>query len=939
MNTSSKNTIPKGLYDPAFEHDSCGVGFIARIDGKPTHSVIEDSIRVLINLEHRGAVGSDETTGDGAGILVQMPDLFLRRECRDIGIQLPKKGDYGVAMVFLPLDKKSADRCVTVFEKIAEEEKCEVLGWRDVPVSSGGIGKLASASQPQVRQLFLSGNFLDRDTFERKLYVVRRLVEKEINAHENSKFSQFYIVSLSSRTVNYKGYMNGKDLPRFYPDLNDRDFQCMFSVIHQRYSTNTFPSWSLAQPFRYLAHNGEINTLSGNKNRMLAREADLASDLFGKDIEKIKPIITPAGSDSSSFDNVFELLVMSGRSLPHAMMMMIPEAWNIKFLMGEDKRAFYEYHAAIMEPWDGPAAMVFADGRYVGATLDRNGLRPARYTITRDGIVLLASESGVLDFPDDQIKSHGRLQPGKMFLLDLELNRIIPDNVIKAKICRQRPYRHWVKSNRIELRGLLIPTEITPEDSKILHQKQVAFGYTEEELKMILAPMGAHGQEPVGSMGDDTSLAVLSNRPQLLFSYFKQLFAQVTNPAIDPLREELVMSLMKFSGQERNLLDETPEHCRRLKLHHPVLTPEDMKRLRSAKQPDIKVGEIDILFKAEDYGGVLRYALDSCFEKAKINIENGATVLILTDRNMDKDNAPIPVLLACSGLHHHLIKRGLRSKVALIIESGEPREIMHFALLIGYGADAVCPHLAFSTIRHLSEEGIYEKPSNPELAADAYITAIKKGLMKTMSRIGISTIRSYFGAQIFEALGLNRKLVDTYFCGTVSRIEGIGLDEITHETLLRYRKAFDSEESSKKLLDSGGVYQVRVGGEKHLWSPEAISKLQQAVRINDYSLFKEYAEIINDQSREHVTLRSLLGFKKGNSIPVDEVEPVESIVKRFVTSAMSMGSLSKEAHETLAIAMNRLGARSNSGEGGEDSERYVPLENGDSKRSAIKQVA
>jgi len=939
LNTYFNNTHPKGLYDPSFEHDSCGVGFIARIDGKPTHAVIEDSIRVLINLEHRGAVGSDEATGDGAGLLMQMPDLFFRRECQDIGIQLPEKGNYGVAMVFLPRDKKSADYCISVFERVAEEEKCEVLGWRDVPVSSGGIGELARSSQPRVNQLFLSRGSLEHDAFERKLYVIRRLVEKEINAYEKSEFNQFYIVSLSSRTINYKGYMNGKDLPHFYPDLNDKDFQCMFSVIHQRYSTNTFPSWSLAQPFRFLAHNGEINTLSGNKNHMLTREAGLSSDLFGKDIEKIKPIITPAGSDSSSFDNVFELLVMGGRSLPHVMMMMIPETWNIKFLMGEDKRAFYEYHAAIMEPWDGPAAMVFADGRYVGATLDRNGLRPARYTITHDGMVVLASETGVLDFPDDKIRSHGRLQPGKMFLLDLELNRIIPDNVIKAKICRQRPYRHWVKSNRIELRGLLAPTEISPEDPAVLYQKQVAFGYTEEELKMILVPMGVHGQEPVGSMGDDTSLAVLSNRPQLMFSYFKQLFAQVTNPAIDPLREELVMSLMRFSGQDRNLLDETPEHCRQLKLHHPILTPEDMKRLRSAKHPDIKVGEIDILFRAEDYGGVLRHALDSCFEKAVKYIENGATMLILTDKNMDEHNAPIPVLLVTSGLHHYLIRRGLRSKVSFIVETGEAREITHFALLIGYGAGAVCPHLAFSTIRNLSEEGIYEKPSSPELATDAYITAIKKGLMKTMSRIGISTIRSYFGAQIFEALGLSRELIDTYFCGTVSRIGGIGLDEITHETLLRYRKAFDSNKSDNKLLDPGGLFQMKAGGEKHLWSPEAISKLQQAVRINDYSLFKEYTDIINNQSREHVTLRSLLSFKKGNPIPVDEVEPVESIVKRFVTSAMSMGSLSKEAHETLAIAMNRLGARSNSGEGGEDPARYVPLNNGDSKRSAIKQVA
>ncbi len=939
MNTSSAQKKSRGLYDPAFEHDSCGVGFVARIDGNSTHSIVKDSIKILVNLEHRGAVGSDLATGDGAGILINIPDQFYRSSCLDIGLNLPETGDYGVAMVFLPRDKKCADHCKSVLETIAEEEKCEVIGWRDIPVNPGHLGELSRSSQPHVCQLFLSRISHEPETFERKLYVIRRRVENEISSHTNSDFSQFYIVSMSSRTVNYKGYMNGKDLPDFYPDLKHKDFKSMYAIVHQRYSTNTFPSWSLAQPFRILAHNGEINTLSGNRNHMLSREADLASELFGSDIDKLKPIITPGGSDSSSFDNVLELLIMSGRSLPHSVMMMIPEAWGSKYLMGDDKRAFYEYHASVMEPWDGPAAVVFTDGRYVGGVLDRNGLRPARYTVTRDGIVVLASETGVVDFPDEQIRSHGRLQPGKMFLLDLKQNRIIPDNAIKSTICRQRPYRHWVKNNRIELRGLLTPTEIASEDPKVLRQKQLAFGYTEEELKMILTPMGINGQEPIGSMGDDTSLAVLSNRPQLLFSYFKQLFAQVTNPAIDPLREELVMSLMRFSGREKNLLDEIPEHCRQLKINHPILTPEDMKRLRTAQHPNIKTGEIDILFRAEDYGGTLRHALDSVFEKAEKQIENGVNFIILTDKNMDRDNAPIPVLLATAGLHHHLTRTGKRSRVSIVVETGEAREIMHFALLIGYGASAICPNLAFSTIRQLSMEGIYGTTVNPELATDAYITAIKKGLMKTMSRIGISTIRSYFGSQIFEAIGLSSNLVDTYFCGTVSRIEGIGLDEIVHETLMRYRKAFDGDKPSEKRLEPGGVYHTRTDGEKHLMSPEAISKLQYALRKNDYRLFKEYTHIINNQSREHVTLRSLLTFKTGKPVPVDEVESVESIVKRFATSAMSMGSLSKEAHETLAIAMNRIGARSNSGEGGEDSSRYLPLENGDSKCSKIKQVA
>ncbi|MFA6470399.1 MAG: glutamate synthase large subunit [Candidatus Latescibacterota bacterium] len=938
MDDSTGSSVPEGLYNPAFEHDNCGVGFVARIDGVPSHRIIENGVEVLSNLEHRGAMNSDQASGDGAGMLVRIPELFMKRVCGDLNISIPEAGGYGVAMVFLPAEKEKAGRCMSILEKIAEEERCEILGWRDVPVDSHHLGDLARVTQPQVRQLFLARGPYDIEAFERKLYVVRRMAEKAIVSLNDSGCSAFYIASMSARTLNYKGFMNGKDLPLFYPDLKDEDFQSPFALIHQRYSTNTFPSWHLAHPFRFLAHNGEINTLSGNKNHILSREADFSSPLFGDDIEKIKPVIVEGGSDSSTFDNALELLVMAGRSLPHAMMMMIPEAWGSKFVMSEDKRAFYEYHASFMEPWDGPAAMVFTDGRYVGATLDRNGLRPARYTVTREGIVVLASEAGVLDIPHDQIRSHGRLQPGKMFLLDLEQNRIIPDNVIKAKICRQRPYRHWVRNNKIELRGLLAPTEIPSEDPALLLQKQKAFGYTGEELKLILAPMGAHGQEPVGSMGDDTPPAVLSHRPQLLFSYFKQLFAQVTNPPIDPLREELVMSLMRFSGHELNLLAETPEHCRQLKLHHPILTPEDMRRLRSANHPNVVTGEIDILFPAGGNGEELRKALDSCFERAEKLMDSGVSFLILTDRNIDRDHAPIPSLLAVSGLHHHLVRKGKRSRVSLVVETGEAREIMHFALLIGYGASAVCPNVAFSTIRRLSEEGLYDIPPKPDLALDLYITAIKKGLMKTMSRIGISTIRSYFGAQIFEALGLSGELVDTYFSGTVSRIGGIGLDEIARETQERFGKAFDPE-SEDENLNPGGSYRMRCGGEKHLWSPQAIARLQYAVRTNDYSAFKDYSRIIDDQFDEQITLRSLFQFKKGNPVPLDEVEPSESIIKRFTASAMSMGSLSREAHETIAIAMNRLGARSNTGEGGEDPARSILSQNGDNRKSAIKQVA
>ncbi len=937
MEQQTQESDQRGLYRPEFEHDSCGVGFVARIDGPPVHSIVDDAVRVLVNLEHRGAVNSDQATGDGAGILMQVPDLFLRRRALDDGWRLPEQGDYGVAMVFLPREDAAAAHCITVMERIAGEERCEILGWREVPIHEHSIGELARRTRPGVRQLFLGRGPHAGDAFERKLYVVRRRIELEIAPDAHPEYADFYISSFSSRTLVYKGFMNGTDLPRFYPDLCDDEFRSRFAVIHQRYSTNTFPSWSLAHPFRMVAHNGEINTLSGNKNHMRSREADLASPLFGEDLDKILPVVLPGGSDSSTFDNVLELLVMAGRTLPHAVMMMIPEAWGAKYLMSEDKRAFYEYHAAFMEPWDGPAAMVFTDGRYLGGTLDRNGLRPARYTITQDGLVVLASEAGVLDLPYDRIRTHGRLQPGRMFLLDMELNRVIPDNVIKSTISRQKPYRHWVKNNRIELRGLLAPTEIVPEEPEVLIRKHRAFGYTEEDLKLILAPMGSRGQEPVGSMGDDTSPAVLSNRPQILFNYFKQLFAQVTNPPIDPLREELVMSLMRYSGRERNLLDETPEHCRQLKLHHPILTPDDMRRLRAAAHPEIVTGEIDILFPADGDGAALQRALDACFSRAEDLIANGKTFLILTDRKMDAEHAPIPALLATSGLHHHLVRKGIRSRVSLVVESGEAREIMHFALLIGYGASAVCPHVAFSTIQHLSEQGVYEKPVRPDLAVDAYITAIKKGLMKTMSRIGISTIRSYFGAQIFEALGLSRGLVDAYFTGTVSRIEGIGLEEIARETLERFRTAW--ELSAGQPLSPGGVYQIRTGGEKHLMSPEAIAKLQQAVRTGDYELYKEYAKLIDGQDGEHVTLRSLLTFKAGTPVPIEEVEPSESIVKRFATSAMSMGSLSREAHETLAVAMNRLGGRSNSGEGGEDPERYIPLPNGDTRRSAIKQVA
>ena len=934
---------PQGLYDPAYEHDSCGVGFVARLDALPQHHVVTDAVRILVNLEHRGAVGGDKATGDGAGVLLQIPDAFFRKVLSASnggpGIALPEAGAYAAGMVFLPTDEPAASRCASALEDAARREGAEVLGWRAVPACGDHLGELARSTQPRIRQVFLGRGTIDADAFERKLYVIRRAAEKVVAAWTGCDAGAFYIPSLSSRTIVYKGMLRGTQLNAFYPDLGDPTFTSAFALVHQRYSTNTFPTWSLAQPFRMLGHNGEINTLRGNVIHMQAREADLASDLLADDLEKVTPIVVEGGSDSAMFDNVLELLVMAGRGLPHAMMMMVPEAWGQKFHLSEDKRAFYEYHAAIMEPWDGPAALVFTDGRYIGGTLDRNGLRPARYVVTRDGIVVMASETGVLEFEPDRILRLGRLQPGKMFLVDLQQHRIVPDNEIKAEVSRQRPYRRWVRDNRIELRGLFTPGETPAEDPQILLARQQAFGYTEEELRMVIAPMASRGQEAVGSMGNDAALAVLSDRPQLLFAYFKQLFAQVTNPPIDPLREELVMSLMNFIGTERNLLAETPEHVRRLKLPHPILTLEDLARLRKGRKPDIVTRDIDALMPASGGGEELGRALDSVFEQAEQAIADGATLLVLTTTRMDRDRAPIPILLATAGLHHHLIRKGLRTRVGIVVETGSAREVMHFALLIGYGANAICPYLALSTVRHLAEENLLESPMSPEDAVDQYITAVKKGLLKTFSRMGISTIRSFHGSQIFEAVGLAREVVDRYFTGTASRVEGVGLDAIAAEVCALHRRGFPAEGRPQPLLDVGGQYHLRAGGENHLWTPEAIYKLQQATRMDDYRLFKEYTALINDRSRSRVTLRSLLGFKKGTPVPLHEVEPVDGIVKRFVSSAMSFGSISKEAHETIAIAANRLGARSNSGEGGEDPARYIPLPSGDSMRSAVKQVA
>lgn len=932
-------TGPYGMYDPAYDHDSCGVGFVAHLSGEPQHELVEAALRVLVNLEHRGAIGGDAATGDGAGILLQMPDAFLRGECKALGIKLPALGEYAAGLVFLPTDARRGEVCRKIFEHVVEEEGCEFLGWREVPVDANGLGVLSRATQPAMVQAFVGRGRWGVEEFARRLYIIRRVIEKTVAARNDGDYRQFYIPSLSPYTMVYKGMLTGTQLLKFFPEFHDERFAAAFAVVHQRFSTNTLPSWHLAQPFRFVAHNGEINTLRGNVNRMRALEAQFASPLFGPDIEKIKPVIVEGGSDSAMFDNALEVLIMAGRSLPHAAMMMVPEAWGPKYVMSEDKRAFYEYHAAIMEPWDGPAALVLTDGRYIGAILDRNGLRPARYTVTRDGLIVLASETGVIEVEGPRIQKRGRLQPGKMFLVDMAQKRIVSDSEIKGQISRQKPYRRWVKDHVIHLRGMQTPSEPPALAREALLQRQHAFGYTEEELKMIISPMASQGQEPVGSMGNDAALAVLSNKPRLLFDYFKQLFAQVTNPPIDPLREELVMSLMSFIGRVGNILEEIPEHCRQLKLPHPILMPSDMERLRASTHPGLVVRELEMLFPAGGDGEALASALHALCTQAEQYVRDGATILILSDRNVSAKQAPIPSLLATSGVHHHLIRKGLRTLCGLVVETAEAREVNHFCLLISYGASAICPYLALATVRQLAEDGLLEKPMAPHEAADAYVTAVKKGILKTLSRMGISTIRSYRGAQIFEAIGLAKEVVDQYFTGTASRLGGIGLDVIAEEANARHKVGFPKYGAPPVILAVGGEYHERVGGERHLWTPEAIYMLQLATRTNDYAVYKRYAECINNQSQARVTLRSLLRFKPGKPVPLEEVEPVEAITRRFVTAAMSFGSISKEAHEAIAIALNRIGGRSNSGEGGEDPERYIPLPNGDSRVSRIKQVA
>ncbi len=931
----------QGLYDSRCEHDACGIGFVASISGRKSHDIVRKGIQVLLNLAHRGACGCDPETGDGAGVLIQIPHQFFVRECEKLGFTLPEPGKYGVGMTFLPVERHQRLQCEGFLERIVREEGLTLLGWRDTPVYASAIGRVARASQPYIQQIFVRrAAGVDEDAFERKLYVVRKRAENEIRDSGIAGAEMFYIPSLSCRTIVYKGLMLAPQITNFYRELADPEVVSALCLVHQRFSTNTFPSWQRAHPYRYVAHNGEINTLRGNVNWMQARQSLLQSPLFGDDLKKLYPIIAPDGSDSANFDNVVELLLQTGRSLPHVMAMLIPEAWAGNPHMKPEKRAFYEYHACLMEPWDGPAAIAFTDGRVIGATLDRNGLRPGRYVVTHDDLVVMASEAGVLDIAPEQVKKKGRLQPGKMFLVDTVEGRIISDAEIKQKLASQQPYAQWLEENQITIDQLPEPSRMHFPDAETLLRRQRAFGYSDEDLRMILMPMASRGEEPIGSMGTDTPLACLSDKPQSLFNYFKQLFAQVTNPPIDPIREEMVMSLISYIGSERNILEEAPENCHMLKLAHPLLSNRELEKLRRVSNRDLLATTLPALFRVSEGEAGLHRALDELCQRASRAVRAGYSLLILSDRGVDKDYAPIPCLLALAAVHNLLVREETRTQVALITESGEPREVMHFALLSGYGASAINPYLAIESVEKLAGSGELGEDIAPELAVQRFMKAVKKGLLKTFSKMGISTLQSYQGAQVFEAIGLNRELVDAYFAGTTSRLEGIGLGVLAREAQLKHEYAFRPLTEFETELAVGGNYHQRVNGEYHLLNPLTISKLQQAVRQESFQTFQEYTDLIDQQSSHLCTLRGLMKLKKSEKpVPLEEVEPAKEIVKRFTTGAMSFGSISKEAHETLAVAMNRIGGKSNTGEGGEDEERFKPDANGDLRRSAVKQVA
>jgi glutamate synthase domain-containing protein 2/glutamate synthase domain-containing protein 1/glutamate synthase domain-containing protein 3 len=929
----------QGLYHPAQEHDACGVGFVADIRGRRSHAIVHKGVEVLVNLEHRGACGCDPETGDGAGILIQLPDRFLRREAGQLDFELPEAGAYASGLVFLSQDREERVWQGAAFERAVGASGQRFLGWREVPVDPDAIGRVARESLPAIRQAFVAAApGLDPEAFERRLYVLRRLFEAEVS--QRPGFA--YVPSLSSRTFVYAGLLMASQMERFYRDLEDPALESALALVHSRYSTNTLGAWDLSHPFRYLAHNGEINTLRGNRNYMRAREGTLRSELFGADLPKLYPIMREAASDSAQFDNVLEFLCLSGCELPEAILMMIPEAWENHAQMDPELRAFYEYHSFLMEPWDGPASIAFSDGRKIGAVLDRNGLRPSRWILTRDGLVVMASEVGVLDVAPENVERKGRLQPGRIFFVDLEAGRIVEDEEVKARYVAKHPYRRWVEENRLCLADLpRAEVDESPMPAELRTALQHVFGYTLEDLRLLLAPMAASGKWAIGSMGEDAALACLSDRPQMLYRYFKQLFAQVTNPPMDSINEGNVMSLYSTLGAERNLLEETAEHARILRCERPIVTNEELERIRRIEAPGFAVQTLRALFKVADAGPGLRAALDRLCAEAEQAVRSGTNLLILSDRDVDPDHAPIPMLLATGAVHHHLVRQGLRTQCGLVCETGEARDVSNFALLIGYGAGAINPWLAFETIRELAEDGTYVGPDLDFGTAIAnYRKACDKGLLKTMAKMGISTLQSYRGAQIFEAVGLDQELVARCFSGTASRVSGVGYDVIARESGMRHARAFPDGRFVQPELDPGGLYQWRRRGEAHTFNPESIARLQHAVRSESYATFKEFSRAADDSARRLCTLRGLLRFRPaGDPVPIEEVEPAAAIVKRFCTGAMSYGSISLEAHETLAIAMNRIGGRSNTGEGGEDPRRFARDPSGDLRRSAIKQVA
>jgi glutamate synthase (NADPH) large chain len=936
----------QGLYDPANEHDACGVGFLANIKGKKSHDIISRGLKILCNLTHRGAVGADPNDGDGAGILLQIPDAFYRAI---VPFKLPATGEYGTGILFLPPMDDYRKKCMDAFEQAMKHHGLQFLGWRDVPTNNSTLGRSAKKNEPVIKQAFVGRGTISPNKLEAVLYFARKRAENTVRDNNYSPNHFFYVCSLSCKSIVYKGMFLSEQVEVYYPDLADERAVSSIALVHQRYSTNTFPTWDLAHPFRFVAHNGEINTLRGNTNRMKAREALLTHKDMGDAIKDARPVVIEGGSDTACFDNALELLVRCGRSLPHALAMMMPEAWATKANLPRDKKGFYEYHATMMEPWDGPANMVTCDGERICAALDRNGLRPARFVITNDDEILYASEMGVLDIPADKVVRKARLAPGRMIMVDTARGVFLDDEQIKSELAAAHPYADWIERSKITLDQLPMPAQPPVPKHDQLRQQQQAFGYTVEDLKVVIAPMAIDGQEPVGSMGDDTPAAVLSNQPRPLYGYFKQLFAQVTNPPIDPIREEIVMSLTQYVGAARNILEPGPEHCHMLELDQPILSNEELEQLRQADVPGFRGTTLKTIFPVKPGPSSLEQRLEELFKEAEKAVDAGFTVLVLSDRGVDADYAPIPALLAVSAIHHHLIRCGKRTQCSLIVESGEPREVHHSALLVGYGATAINPYLAFDSIQDLVDSGILPQLDGNAAADEEhdavyhytkkYKKAIGKGLLKVFSKMGISTLQSYCSAQIFEAIGLSSALVKKYFTGTPTRIEGVGLAEIARESLTRHRVAFAPLVDTNRDLDRGGFYHWRREGEFHLMNPEVIALLQHSVRANDRSTFRRYTKLIDDQARNLCTLRGLFKFKQATPIPLDQVQSVESIFKRFCTGAMSLGSISTEAHETLAIAMNRIGGRSNTGEGGEDPRRFTPDANGDMRRSAIKQVA